>query len=166
MPLKPYKQTDRTTPETPITHNILFFVQQTFEDINLPGNLVLQEILAISNIVFCVIFVFEMLMKWIGMGFVKYFTSFWCWLDFIVVIVSIKEFGEFLYYTKREQKKPTFLHSAYTVLDTFGNCQRPFFFPLGIYNIICKRQICENSSKLRENNERTKIVKICVLSEA
>ncbi|XP_033633746.1 sodium channel protein 1 brain-like isoform X2 [Asterias rubens] len=61
----------------------------TFEDINLPGNLVLQEILAISNIVFCVIFVFEMLMKWIGMGFVKYFTSFWCWLDFIVVIVAV-----------------------------------------------------------------------------
>jgi hypothetical protein len=34
-----------------------------------------------------------MLLKWIAIGFVKYFTNFWCWLDFIIVVVRQTIFG-------------------------------------------------------------------------
>ena len=26
-------------------------------------------------------------MKWLALGFVKYFTNAWCWLDFVIVMV-------------------------------------------------------------------------------
>lgn len=29
-----------------------------------------------------------MLIKWLALGFKKYFTNAWCWLDFIIVMVS------------------------------------------------------------------------------
>ena len=31
----------------------------------------------------------EMVVKWLALGFVKYFTNAWCWLDFVIVMVSI-----------------------------------------------------------------------------
>uniref|UniRef100_A0A3P8SUL1 EF-hand domain-containing protein n=1 Tax=Amphiprion percula TaxID=161767 RepID=A0A3P8SUL1_AMPPE len=31
----------------------------------------------------------EMLLKWIAFGFKKYFSSFWCWLDFLILDVSL-----------------------------------------------------------------------------
>lgn len=37
---------------------------------------------------FTVIFFFEMLLKWLAFGFQKYFTNAWCWLDFVIVLVS------------------------------------------------------------------------------
>ena len=37
---------------------------------------------------FTFIFVLEMLLKWVAYGFKKYFTSAWCWLDFLIVDVS------------------------------------------------------------------------------
>lgn len=39
--------------------------------------------------VFTYIFVLEMLLKWVAYGFKKYFTNAWCWLDFLIVDVSI-----------------------------------------------------------------------------
>ncbi|MEQ2216549.1 Sodium channel protein type 2 subunit alpha, partial [Xenoophorus captivus] len=30
-----------------------------------------------------------MLLKWVAYGFVKYFTNAWCWLDFLIVDVSL-----------------------------------------------------------------------------
>lgn len=30
-----------------------------------------------------------MFLKWVAFGFRKYFTSAWCWLDFLIVIVSL-----------------------------------------------------------------------------
>jgi len=38
--------------------------------------------------VFTVIFVCEMVIKMSAYGFKKYFTDAWCWLDFVIVIVS------------------------------------------------------------------------------
>jgi len=38
--------------------------------------------------IFTVIFFLEMLIKWLALGFRKYFTNAWCWLDFIIVMVS------------------------------------------------------------------------------
>lgn len=47
-----------------------------------------MEYLAIVDKFFTVIFFFEMLVKWLAFGFVKYFTNAWCWLDFVIVMVS------------------------------------------------------------------------------
>ncbi|XP_070542290.1 sodium channel protein 1 brain-like isoform X2 [Ptychodera flava] len=59
-----------------------------FEDVRLPYNPTMKEVLKYLNIFFAVVFTIEMILKWIGYGFVKYYTSFWCWLDFIIVLVS------------------------------------------------------------------------------
>jgi voltage-gated sodium channel type II alpha len=40
--------------------------------------------------IFTVIFTLEMAVKWLALGFVKYFTNAWCWLDFVIVMVSKK----------------------------------------------------------------------------
>lgn len=42
-----------------------------------------------TNFVFCLIFIVEMLLKWVALGFTKYFSSFWTILDFIIVFVRI-----------------------------------------------------------------------------
>jgi len=60
-----------------------------FEDIYLDDNPSLKYILYWTNLVFCVIFSVEMLLKWLALGFCKYFTSFWTILDFIIVFVSM-----------------------------------------------------------------------------
>ncbi|EAT34479.1 AAEL013277-PA, partial [Aedes aegypti] len=60
-----------------------------FEDIHLDKNKQLKRILYWTNFVFCLIFVIEMLLKWIALGFTKYFSSFWTILDFIIVFVSV-----------------------------------------------------------------------------
>lgn len=39
--------------------------------------------------VFTYIFILEMLLKWVAYGFQIYFTNAWCWLDFLIVDVSI-----------------------------------------------------------------------------
>lgn len=59
-----------------------------FEDIHLEKNRDLKMILYWTNMVFCVIFTIEMLLKWLAFGFTRYFTSFWTILDFIIVLVS------------------------------------------------------------------------------
>lgn len=47
-----------------------------------------MEYLAVVDKFFTVIFFFEMLVKWLAFGFAKYFTNAWCWLDFVIVMVS------------------------------------------------------------------------------
>ena len=42
--------------------------------------------------IFTVIFFFEMCIKWLALGFVAYFTNAWCWLDFVIVMVSLINF--------------------------------------------------------------------------
>jgi len=61
---------------------------QAFEDVNLYKNVELQLALYWLNIIFAVIFAVEMFIKWIAFGYKKYFTSFWCLLDFAIVVVS------------------------------------------------------------------------------
>ncbi|XP_071488688.1 LOW QUALITY PROTEIN: sodium channel protein 1 brain-like [Diadema antillarum] len=60
-----------------------------FEDIYLELHPQRQMILNYLNYVFFAIFVVEMIIKWLGLGFVKYYTSFWCWLDFVIVVISL-----------------------------------------------------------------------------
>lgn len=63
-----------------------------FEDIYLDQNLVLKNILYWTNLGFCALFSVEMMLKWIALGFYKYFTSFWTVLDFIIVFVRYSYF--------------------------------------------------------------------------
>ncbi len=62
------------------------------EDVNLKNNPVLQDILYYMDRIFTVIFFLEMCVKWLALGFVKYFTNAWCWLDFVIVMVRSAEF--------------------------------------------------------------------------
>ncbi|KAM5233412.1 sodium channel protein type 11 subunit alpha isoform 2-T4 [Hipposideros larvatus] len=60
-----------------------------FEDINLEKQPNIQALLQCTDNIFTYIFILEMVLKWVALGFRKYFTSAWCWLDFIIVIVSL-----------------------------------------------------------------------------
>lgn len=60
-----------------------------FEDIYLDENIRLKNVLYWTNLAFSALFSIEMLLKWIALGFNKYFTSFWTVLDFLIVFVSI-----------------------------------------------------------------------------
>ena len=62
---------------------------QVFEDIYLGTQPKIQAILNCTDSIFTYIFILEMGLKWVAFGFRKYFTSAWCWLDFIIVIVSL-----------------------------------------------------------------------------
>jgi len=58
------------------------------EDVHLKNNPVLQDVLYYMDRIFTVIFFLEMCVKWLALGYVKYFTNAWCWLDFVIVMVS------------------------------------------------------------------------------
>ncbi|XP_051983671.1 sodium channel protein type 4 subunit alpha-like [Xyrauchen texanus] len=60
-----------------------------FEDIYIEKRKVLKVVLEYADKVFSYIFVLEMFLKWIAYGFKKYFTNYWCWLDFLIVDVSL-----------------------------------------------------------------------------
>ncbi|CAL8132976.1 unnamed protein product [Orchesella dallaii] len=62
------------------------------EDVHLPNNPILTDILFYMDRIFTVIFFFEMLIKFLALGFVAYFTNAWCWLDFVIVMVSLVNF--------------------------------------------------------------------------
>nr|XP_031845024.1 sodium channel protein para isoform X22 [Nomia melanderi] len=59
------------------------------EDVHLQSRPILQDILYYMDRIFTVIFFLEMLIKWLALGFKKYFTNAWCWLDFIIVMVVV-----------------------------------------------------------------------------
>uniref|UniRef100_A0A6I8P1D2 Sodium channel protein n=1 Tax=Ornithorhynchus anatinus TaxID=9258 RepID=A0A6I8P1D2_ORNAN len=60
-----------------------------FEDIHLEGRKTVKAVLEYADLVFTYVFVLEMLLKWVAYGFQKYFTNAWCWLDFLIVDVSL-----------------------------------------------------------------------------
>ncbi|XP_055360961.1 sodium channel, voltage-gated, type I-like, alpha [Betta splendens] len=60
-----------------------------FEDIYIEQRKTIKIILEFSDKIFTYIFILEMLLKWLAYGFAKYFTNTWCWLDFIIVAVSL-----------------------------------------------------------------------------
>uniref|UniRef100_A0A8C7FQP9 Sodium channel protein n=1 Tax=Oncorhynchus kisutch TaxID=8019 RepID=A0A8C7FQP9_ONCKI len=59
-----------------------------FEDIYIEQRKVVKVVLEYADKIFTYIFILEMLLKWIAYGFKKYFTNYWCWLDFLIVDVS------------------------------------------------------------------------------
>ncbi|XP_074841236.1 sodium channel protein type 5 subunit alpha-like isoform X6 [Carettochelys insculpta] len=60
-----------------------------FEDIYLEDRKNIKIMLEYADKIFTYIFVLEMLLKWVAYGFKKYFTNAWCWLDFLIVDVSL-----------------------------------------------------------------------------
>ncbi|XP_013001731.1 sodium channel protein type 10 subunit alpha isoform X1 [Cavia porcellus] len=60
-----------------------------FEDCYLDQKPTVKALLEYTDRVFTFIFVFEMLLKWVAYGFKKYFTNAWCWLDFLIVNISL-----------------------------------------------------------------------------
>uniref|UniRef100_U3JW60 Sodium channel protein n=1 Tax=Ficedula albicollis TaxID=59894 RepID=U3JW60_FICAL len=60
-----------------------------FEDIHIHKRERIQAVLLFLDKMFTFIFVLEMVLKWVAYGFKKYFTNAWCWLDFLIVDVSL-----------------------------------------------------------------------------
>ncbi|XP_029461499.1 sodium channel protein type 2 subunit alpha-like [Rhinatrema bivittatum] len=60
-----------------------------FEDIYIEQRRTIKIMLEYADKVFTYIFILEMLLKWVAYGFAKYFTNAWCWLDFLIVDVSL-----------------------------------------------------------------------------
>ncbi|XP_044597543.1 sodium channel protein para isoform X4 [Cotesia glomerata] len=75
-----------------ITMILLSSMALALEDVHLQQRPILQDILYYMDRIFTVIFFLEMLIKWLALGFAKYFTNAWCWLDFIIVMVSLINF--------------------------------------------------------------------------
>uniref|UniRef100_A0A8C2YG97 Sodium channel protein n=1 Tax=Coturnix japonica TaxID=93934 RepID=A0A8C2YG97_COTJA len=60
-----------------------------FEDIYIEQRKTIKTMLEYADKVFTYIFILEMLLKWVAYGFQIYFTNAWCWLDFLIVDVSL-----------------------------------------------------------------------------
>uniref|UniRef100_W5LPY5 Sodium channel protein n=1 Tax=Astyanax mexicanus TaxID=7994 RepID=W5LPY5_ASTMX len=60
-----------------------------FEDIYIEQRKVVKIVLEYADKIFTYIFILEMTLKWIAYGFKKYFTNYWCWLDFLIVDVVV-----------------------------------------------------------------------------
>ncbi|XP_051909874.1 sodium channel protein type 4 subunit alpha B-like isoform X2 [Hippocampus zosterae] len=60
-----------------------------FEDIYIEQRKVVKVVLEYADKIFTYIFILEMMLKWLAYGFKKYFTNYWCWLDFLIVDVSL-----------------------------------------------------------------------------
>ncbi|NXW21456.1 SCN4A protein, partial [Circaetus pectoralis] len=68
---------------------ILSSAALAFEDIHLQERKKVKMLLEYADKIFTYIFLMEMLLKWVAYGLHSYFTNAWCWLDFIIVCVSI-----------------------------------------------------------------------------
>ncbi|XP_054976265.1 sodium channel protein type 9 subunit alpha [Sorex araneus] len=60
-----------------------------FEDIYIEKKKTIKIVLEYADKIFTYIFILEMLLKWIAYGYKTYFTNAWCWLDFLIVDVSL-----------------------------------------------------------------------------
>ncbi|KAM6955511.1 sodium channel, voltage-gated, type I-like, alpha [Lycodopsis pacificus] len=60
-----------------------------FEDVNIGKMKTIKIVLEFADKIFTYIFILEMLLKWVAYGYAKYFTNAWCWLDFLIVDVSL-----------------------------------------------------------------------------
>ncbi|XP_055017038.1 sodium channel protein type 5 subunit alpha-like, partial [Boleophthalmus pectinirostris] len=60
-----------------------------FEDIYIEQRRVVKTVLEYADKIFTYVFILEMVLKWLAYGFKKYFTNYWCWLDFLIVDVSL-----------------------------------------------------------------------------
>ena len=66
-----------------------WFPSKVFEDVNLPDRPQLKTTLNILNYLFAAVFSMEFILKIIGLGTFKYFSSFWNCMDAFIVSVSL-----------------------------------------------------------------------------
>lgn len=71
-----------------ITLILLSSMTLALEDVHLKERKWLIDSLVYIDKFFTIIFLFEMLLKWFAYGFKAYFSNAWCWLDFVIVMVS------------------------------------------------------------------------------
>ncbi|ESN95163.1 hypothetical protein HELRODRAFT_141205, partial [Helobdella robusta] len=64
-------------------------ISLAIEDKNIEDRKTIKFVLKVLDRTFSIIFIFEMCFKILAYGFHKYFTDAWCWLDFIIVFISI-----------------------------------------------------------------------------
>lgn len=67
---------------------IFMYILQIFEDVHLHKKPKLAKTLEICNYIFAAIFTMEFILKTIGFGLIKYFSSAWNCLDAFIVSVS------------------------------------------------------------------------------
>ncbi|XP_056352173.1 sodium channel protein type 2 subunit alpha-like isoform X11 [Oenanthe melanoleuca] len=60
-----------------------------FEDIYIEKHKTVKILLDYADKIFTYVFILEMVLKWVAYGFQTYFTNAWCWLDFLIVDVSL-----------------------------------------------------------------------------
>ncbi|NXR76372.1 SCN2A protein, partial [Pycnonotus jocosus] len=60
-----------------------------FEDIYIEQHKTIKVLLDYADKIFTYVFILEMVLKWVAYGFQTYFTNAWCWLDFLIVDVSL-----------------------------------------------------------------------------
>ncbi|XP_009994594.1 PREDICTED: sodium channel protein type 2 subunit alpha-like [Chaetura pelagica] len=60
-----------------------------FEDIYIEQRKTIKVILEYADKIFTYVFILEMVLKWVAYGFQTYFTNAWCWMDFLIVDVSL-----------------------------------------------------------------------------
>ncbi|XP_061861196.1 sodium channel protein type 2 subunit alpha-like isoform X3 [Colius striatus] len=60
-----------------------------FEDVYIEQRKTVKTVLEYADKIFTYIFILEMVLKWVAYGFQTYFTNAWCWLDFLIVDVSL-----------------------------------------------------------------------------
>ena len=65
----------------------------TLEDIWFETRPILMDTLYYLDRILTVVFFIETLIKLYAMGFISYFGNAWCWLDFVIVAVSLLNFG-------------------------------------------------------------------------
>ena len=70
-----------------------FSFVMTLEDVWFDTRPTLIDALYYLDRVLTVVFFLETTLKLFAMGFVMYFTNAWCWLDFVIVAVSIVNFA-------------------------------------------------------------------------
>ncbi|XP_043851194.1 sodium channel protein type 9 subunit alpha-like [Dromiciops gliroides] len=68
---------------------LLSCVALIFEDIYIEKRKTIKIILEYGDMIFTYIFILEMLLKWMAYGYKTYFSNVWCWLEFLVVNVSL-----------------------------------------------------------------------------
>ncbi|KAJ0069909.1 hypothetical protein NL108_016138 [Boleophthalmus pectinirostris] len=79
----------------PYFNNFIFFIvivssiALVFEDMYLSTRYHTMVFLGYLDQVVTYLFVLEVLFKWLGLGFKKYFTDGWCWLDLIVTLACV-----------------------------------------------------------------------------
>lgn len=85
---------------------------------HLPHRPILQDVLYYMDRIFTVIFFLEMLIKWLALGFRVYFTNAWCWLDFIIVMVSSPPTDGSPSYRSISLSEPSFEKSSREIRQT------------------------------------------------